>query len=140
MKNIFLLLIILLLINSCGEPSISNDLDIQNNSSILISGINSFDCIMCFGNINQKYKSIINEFQIPKTNRFVFVKNTRKVAGPNFLKNYVQLDSTFNTQLIQDESLIKKIEVLLYKKQQDPSYYAIISSSNKVIFIKDYKP
>ena len=91
MKNIFLLLIILLLINSCGEPSIINDLDIQNNSSILISGINSFDCIMCFGNINQKYKSIINEFQIPKTNRFVFVKNTRKVAGPNFLKNYVQL-------------------------------------------------
>jgi len=115
MKNTYLLLLILLIFSSCSESqnnenTIHNALDIQNSSPILLSGINSFDCIMCFGNINRKYGSILKEFQIPQSNRFLFVKNTRKVAQHNFLKNYVQLDSSFNNQLIQNKYLIKKIE------------------------------
>lgn len=142
MKSIYYLLIALLAINSCKSPenNLISDLGVGNDRPVLISGINSMDCIMCFGNINRKYENIVSSCQIPKENRFFYVKNTRKIAQSEFLKNYLNIDSSSSIKLIQDEELIKKIDDRLTKNAQSQSYYVVLSPSGQILKQEEYKP
>ncbi len=143
MKNIGLILIVCVTINSCSRTRSSelhHVLEVDNSNEIIIVSINAFDCISCFGTINIELKKAFKKYLIPSQNRFLYIYNTRKKAQRNFLDNYVKLDSSFKFIHLNDENIIKQIEVVTKGNNNQESRYFIIDKTNKVKVEKRFKP